>query len=62
MPGTGAHGRDIVEREFTRRLRTNIRIQNLSHRRKPVPIAGMRPGFRREDEEGRVALNHPKGI
>jgi hypothetical protein len=29
-----------------------------SHRRRPVPIADMGPGLRREDEEGDAALNH----
>jgi hypothetical protein len=31
----------------------------VSHRRKPVPTVGMDPGFRREDDDGRVALDRP---
>ena len=33
--------------------------KKLSHRRKPVPMAEMDPGFRREDEDGRVAFYRP---
>jgi len=31
----------------------------LSHRRRPVPMGGLDPGLRREDEEGGVALHNP---
>ena len=44
---------------------TDAAIKNLSHRRSlplaenrgPVPMAEMGPGFRREDEDGRIVLN-----
>ena len=31
----------------------------LPHRRRPVPMADLGPGLRREDEEGRIAMDHP---
>jgi hypothetical protein len=31
----------------------------LSHRRRPVPMAELGPGLRREDKEEGIALNHP---
>jgi hypothetical protein len=30
----------------------------LSHRRRPVPMAQLAPGLRREDEEGDAAVNY----
>jgi hypothetical protein len=33
--------------------------KTVSDRRKPVPTVGMDPGFRREDDDGRVALDRP---
>ena len=39
------------------RPRLTSKIQ--SHRRRPVPMAEMGPGLRREDEDGRIALNYP---